>query len=549
MEYMIVSGLSAVLVWTFFASLVLLFNRFSPIGSARIKYHLSTATLFALPAGLLLSPFVSFPAALFPDSSGQIGLLTQNFSILMPEILVSSSGVTESAQGAESSSFSALWSWTAVLSALILGAMLAGLIRLSWLWVSLKRELKNASDVSDGQIITLFKELCRDKKVDADVRLMASSVSAIPFASGFTKPIVVMPEKIIHEADFEKLILIFDHELTHIKNGDYAAHFMELVVRHLFWFHPLVHFLYRQAAWYREVCCDNEVLTRYRQSFALYAELLYSYALQTDKQPHFQAAMAGGYKLIGRIRLLQQLHNPKRTKSMTSLKSSLLMAVIFSVMLAGVMACSDLMQNPDADGQALGLDDAIELHGQTITLGDLRKTVQTQHDSVVETLNRMESGEINVPEERLSMIKAHKQELANLLMLIDSGDAGRVATLAAGLLPPQPGTRVSEEESGGDDVFMVVEEMPVMKGGMYSLYENLVFPESARNAGTEGRVIAQFIVDEQGFPTNIDIVRSLTDDTDQAVVDALEKVRFTPGMQRGQPVKVQMTIPVVFRLN
>lgn len=113
--------------------------------------------------------------------------------------------------------------------------------------------------------------------------------------------------------------------------------------------------------------------------------------------------------------------------------------------------------------------------------------------------------------------------------------------------PPPPPPQDDDEE---DEVFVVVENMPEMQGGQSALYEALRYPDMARRAGIEGRVIVQFIVDEQGNVRNPQVVRSAgAGGLDEAAVNAIRQMTFTPGMQRGRPVRVQMTQPVIFRLQ
>lgn len=112
-------------------------------------------------------------------------------------------------------------------------------------------------------------------------------------------------------------------------------------------------------------------------------------------------------------------------------------------------------------------------------------------------------------------------------------------------LPPPPPPAEEEEP----DIFVVVEKTPEIKGGMKELYKYLKYPEIARKAGIEGRVILEFIVDEKGKVSNIKVLRSVGGGLDEAAIDALKKVKFSPGMQRGRPVKVRYTLPVTFKLT
>jgi TonB family protein len=105
------------------------------------------------------------------------------------------------------------------------------------------------------------------------------------------------------------------------------------------------------------------------------------------------------------------------------------------------------------------------------------------------------------------------------------------------------------ENELGTDVFLVVERMPEPIGGMQTIYEKIRYPELARKAGIEGRVVVQFVVDEQGNVVNPEIIRGIGGGCDEAALNAIRGVQFTPGMQRGRAVKVQFQIPIVFRLN
>lgn len=110
-------------------------------------------------------------------------------------------------------------------------------------------------------------------------------------------------------------------------------------------------------------------------------------------------------------------------------------------------------------------------------------------------------------------------------------------------LPPPP---AAEEEP---EFFIVVERMPEPRGGMDAIYRRVKYPEIARKAGIEGRVVLQFIVDERGNVVNPTVIRGIGGGCDEAAIDAIRGVKFTPGMQRGRPVKVQFQLPILFRLQ
>jgi TonB family protein len=56
------------------------------------------------------------------------------------------------------------------------------------------------------------------------------------------------------------------------------------------------------------------------------------------------------------------------------------------------------------------------------------------------------------------------------------------------------------------------------------------------------------IVDTQGIPRNLHVVRPLGLGLDQKAIDAVTKFRYKPAMKNGAPVSVNITIEVNFRL-
>jgi periplasmic protein TonB len=113
--------------------------------------------------------------------------------------------------------------------------------------------------------------------------------------------------------------------------------------------------------------------------------------------------------------------------------------------------------------------------------------------------------------------------------------------------PPSPAERVEPEAD--IEIFVVVEQMPEIIGGSQKVYEYLEYPEIARQAGLEGLVVIQIIVNEQGVPISPVAVRSGGQVLDEAAIKAVLQLRFTPGKQRGKPVQVRLAIPIRFRLR
>jgi len=109
--------------------------------------------------------------------------------------------------------------------------------------------------------------------------------------------------------------------------------------------------------------------------------------------------------------------------------------------------------------------------------------------------------------------------------------------------PPKEVVEATEEPT----YFVAVEEMPQPIGGLQGIQQMISYPEIARRAGIEGRVFVRAFVDETGTVSSAEIVKGIGGGCDEAALDAILKTKFTPGKQRGKPIKVQVTIPVVFK--
>ena len=92
------------------------------------------------------------------------------------------------------------------------------------------------------------------------------------------------------------------------------------------------------------------------------------------------------------------------------------------------------------------------------------------------------------------------------------------------------------------------DQMPNIAGGMGAYYIHIEYPQKAIDKGIEGRLILSFVVEPDGTPNEIEVLRSLHPLCDSSAVQALRKTRFIPGRQSGNVVRVRMRLPVRFRL-
>lgn len=114
-------------------------------------------------------------------------------------------------------------------------------------------------------------------------------------------------------------------------------------------------------------------------------------------------------------------------------------------------------------------------------------------------------------------------------------------------LPPAPPKY--EDEEVEQEIFIVVEQMPELIGGLASVQKQITYPKLAVMAGIEGRVVVQFIIDKEGNVNDPVVVRGIGGGCDEEAVKAVQQAKFIPGRQRGKPVLVRYSLPISFSLK
>lgn len=118
----------------------------------------------------------------------------------------------------------------------------------------------------------------------------------------------------------------------------------------------------------------------------------------------------------------------------------------------------------------------------------------------------------------------------------DYSGTGVEGGLATGLVPT------------GNEVFMeaIVEEKPERLSG-----PPFVYPELLKQAGIQGRVIVQAVIDTLGRaePPSVKVLQSPNPGFDQAAKNLVSKSLFRPARVHGRAVRVLIQIPIDFRIK
>lgn len=135
--------------------------------------------------------------------------------------------------------------------------------------------------------------------------------------------------------------------------------------------------------------------------------------------------------------------------------------------------------------------------------------------------------------------------------------------------PPPPPPPPKEEDV--QEIFKVVEEMPRFPGCenettaearkacadkkmLEFIYKNIKYPAIARENGVEGTAVITFVVEKDGTVSDARVVRDIGAQCGQEALRVVnlmnsQSIKWTPGKQRGRPVRVQFNLPVRFKLE
>ena len=74
------------------------------------------------------------------------------------------------------------------------------------------------------------------------------------------------------------------------------------------------------------------------------------------------------------------------------------------------------------------------------------------------------------------------------------------------------------------------------------------YTKEARKDKVSGKVLVNLLVDEQGNPTHVRVVRGIGHGLDAKAIEAVSRYKFKPAMEDGKPVTVALTVQVNFQI-
>ena len=338
---------------------------------------------------------------------------------------------------------------------------------------------------------------------------------------------------------------IVRHEMSHIAHHHSAdILFVELMMI-IQWFNPFIYLYKRELQSLHEYMADRDVV-----------------ATGIDKQNYMMLILqqCTAVDFSNMSNNFSFLLTKKRIKMITQSKKA--KGVVIKALLTLPLFALLLFANCKSNGQEKVSTDKAE----TTTENEKLTTIKVGEESYVSFADPMEISldgkdytlDINsVKNEKTFKLGDHKvvaknnhDERNSYSVTIDGKpfDLKYIKDVITGEIP-MDGYDIPES-----DVVMFADVMPEYPGGTNAMFDfirkNVKYPESAKEKGIEGRVYVNFVIDKDGSISDIKVLRGLCKEIDEEAVRVVKAMpKWNPGMQDGELVRVQYTLPFYFKIS
>ncbi len=110
------------------------------------------------------------------------------------------------------------------------------------------------------------------------------------------------------------------------------------------------------------------------------------------------------------------------------------------------------------------------------------------------------------------------------------------------------GGTINSTPASGDEYLAFAEKMPEPIGGLKAIYAKIKYPEIAQKAGIQGKVYVLAFIDENGNVNDVKVMKGIGGGCDEAASTAVKSSKFSPGTNKGKPVKVKLSLVINFKL-
>jgi TonB family protein len=352
-------------------------------------------------------------------------------------------------------------------------------------------------------------------------------------------PIIKMDEKIMPFSFFRWIFInpnqhtetetaeILEHELTHVRQCHSADVVVSQIQKIICWFNPAAWLLAREIRFNLEFLADNQVLK------SGFEPKKYQYHLLSLTYESADNKLGNQFNVLP-IKKRIKMMNSKKTKKTGLLKYALIIPIALTMLIMNAM--QEIIASTKNE-----IEPAAVTELTTLVNNEIQQPVKSQTKNTPDVVISIE----DVPANK----SAKSAETATLKEHNDDKNNKLNEMVVVGYSSDDKETSVSEQ-----DVFELVETPPSFPGGEKAMYDYLAkeirYPVEAQKQKIEGRVMVQFIVNDQGKVIRPKIASSMNPLLDAEALRVINSMpNWIPGKQGGKNVNVRYTMPIQFKLT
>jgi TonB family protein len=438
-------------------------------------------------------------------------------------------------------------------------------------WRRTKKIVRSAFECGFSPPVTAIIRKCQTAIGVAGVRILCSASVPVPITVGIRQPLIILPERVLHNVDEEVLTSAIGHELVHVARRDYLANLIYEFVYLPLSFHPAAVLLRRRIKQTRELCCDEAVATKLLKP-ETYARSLVRLIGSAPIERHLAMDTTIGISEsdILEVRIMSLL---KKTK-LTARRRRLLLITASLLLAAPCVAATSFALTFDIERQEPSVKPfaakKVERQDQERLLVELKRAVIELKEKVQaapaseraeaearlremqrnleahERAIRQFDGVREANEKRLAEVR---ETLAQLEKNRPANDA-QMKELRAELAERERQT--VDQEARLREIQAGVAEVQGQQKDRKARAIYRVEPEytqDAREKQIAGSVLLSLTIDSAGLPQNIQVKRSLFPSLDRSAIEAAGKMRFQPALKDGQPVSQTISLEMHFQIE
>ncbi|TAN06198.1 MAG: M56 family peptidase [Rhodanobacteraceae bacterium] len=443
--------------------------------------------------------------------------------------------VTETSLTVSSHPAASTATWLALLDAALpwlvlawaLGAGVLG-IRLFRQWRRLRALLHSACSLPEWQ--ARARAFTERMGLRRPVPVLVSLRITTPALIGWVRPAVVLPLAVLARMPTAQIDLILVHELAHLRRLDHLANLFQVLLETLFFYHPVVHWISRDARNERELCCDALALRVTRGERRVFVAALAN--LESLRAGHADLALAANGGVLAERAWFIAGIAPQRPRQ--HLRGNAI-AIVLVATLLGVgglwwrnATWQQQVTSPVADNNA----PAPRWIQQDVV--QMPRLAQVSHEPVRPRL---------LPPPRASaFVQADGSATQGIHVRIAPVAHATLVLAATAEHPLIPITMpdLSIHTSGSTPAAIAASSVPRPLRTVQPVY-----PPEAELAGIQGKVVVEFALTAAGVPQDLEVVGSSAGPFDAAALQALANWRFAPPAVPGQRYRQSFT----FRLG